>query len=261
MESETAWGTRRRGRWKKAYLDQQGGRMRHHHFLATVICHSAMLKSAIIRSLEDWNIETKSACEDCSESCSCEASDVAIIVSGFCGDPAQLSCLQRIRSHPTEKWIVLTSDQCDPLVLALASKGAEVCVVPDDINGDDLANVAHLAARGNRVTLGRFYQGCTATEMEKIQNAHLDVQQWRILNYLARGASNKVIARIEKTTEASVKGRIRGLLDRLGVENRTQAAVIAVRAGLGGQCQDRNEPPFIPALSAGIKVPEITTMN
>lgn len=235
--------------------------MRHHHFLATVICHSAMLKSAIIRSLEDWGIETKSSCDICSEGCSCEATNVAIIVSGFCGDPAQLSCLQRLKSHPAGKWIVLTSDQCDPLVLTLASNGAEVCIVPDDISGDDLANVVHLAARGNRVTLGRFYQGCSATEMQKIQDAHLDVQQWRILNYLARGASNKVIARIEKTTEASVKGRIRGLLDRLGVENRTQAAVIGVKAGLGGECPSQSLPSFIPRLSAELKSPDIPMMN
>lgn len=235
--------------------------MRHHRFIATVICQSAMLKSAISRSLEDWQIDTISACENCSEGCPREAADVAIIVSGFCGDPAQLPCLQRIQSHPAEKWIVLSSDQCDPLVLALASRGAEVCVVPDDINGDDLANVVHLAARGNKVTLGRFYQGCSATEMQKIQNAHLDVQQWRILNYLARGASNKVIARIEKTTEASVKGRIRGLLDRLGVENRTQAAVIAVRAGLGGQCQYPDETPFIPQVTTEIKTPETAILN
>jgi NarL family two-component system response regulator LiaR len=55
-----------------------------------------------------------------------------------------------------------------------------------------------------------------------------------VLALIARGLPNKRIARELAVSEKTVKTHVGHVLAKLGVTDRTQAAVIAVRAGLGG---------------------------
>jgi DNA-binding NarL/FixJ family response regulator len=57
----------------------------------------------------------------------------------------------------------------------------------------------------------------------------LTPQQLKVLFLLAEGQSNKYIAGNLAITEATVKAHITGLLRKLGLERRTQAAVLAQR--------------------------------
>lgn len=126
----------------------------------------------------------------------------------------------------------MTHDRHDPITAALTGSGKKVCVIPDDIGSYELGLIARLAAAGNMVSIGKFCDSCTHSEIETINQAGLDQSQWRLMTYLAEGHSNKYIARAENTTEAAIKARLRVLMVRLGVSNRTQAAVMAARAGL-----------------------------
>lgn len=54
----------------------------------------------------------------------------------------------------------------------------------------------------------------------------------RTLALLAEGASDKVIARAEGVQRTSINDRMRRIYAKLGVNNRTAAAVLAVRLGL-----------------------------
>jgi DNA-binding NarL/FixJ family response regulator len=60
----------------------------------------------------------------------------------------------------------------------------------------------------------------------------LTEDQVRLMQFLSEGYSNKEIALLEQTAENTVKMRVRALLAKLDVSNRTQAAVIAARAGM-----------------------------
>jgi len=53
-----------------------------------------------------------------------------------------------------------------------------------------------------------------------------------VLRLIARGRSNKLIARELGIAEKTVKTHVGHVLAKLGVTDRTQAAVIAVRTGL-----------------------------
>ncbi|MBV7334944.1 LuxR C-terminal-related transcriptional regulator [Chloroflexi bacterium TSY] len=52
-----------------------------------------------------------------------------------------------------------------------------------------------------------------------------------ILFHLTRGASNKEIAHVLGISRQTVKNHMSSVLRKLGVEDRTQAAVLALRRG------------------------------
>lgn len=60
----------------------------------------------------------------------------------------------------------------------------------------------------------------------------LTARERSVLALLAEGQSNKQIARTLALTEGTVKGYVGQVLDKLGVADRTQAALLAQREGL-----------------------------
>jgi DNA-binding NarL/FixJ family response regulator len=62
--------------------------------------------------------------------------------------------------------------------------------------------------------------------------AALTARERSVLAQLAEGRSNKQIARSLKLTEGTVKGYVSQVLDKLGVADRTQAALLAHKEGL-----------------------------
>ena len=58
----------------------------------------------------------------------------------------------------------------------------------------------------------------------------LTPQQFNVLVLIAEGNSNKIVARRLEISESTVKAHITGILLKLGVQSRTQAAVLAQRA-------------------------------
>jgi len=60
----------------------------------------------------------------------------------------------------------------------------------------------------------------------------LTTREREILRWLARGSSNKVIARNLNVTESTIKVHVQNILRKLKVVSRVQAAVYAVEHGL-----------------------------
>ncbi|MEL1265719.1 response regulator transcription factor [Pseudoxanthomonas putridarboris] len=63
---------------------------------------------------------------------------------------------------------------------------------------------------------------------------NLTARERSVLSLLAAGQSNKQIARSLDLTEGTIKGYVSQVLDKLGVADRTQAALLAHREGLTG---------------------------
>jgi two-component system, NarL family, response regulator LiaR len=60
----------------------------------------------------------------------------------------------------------------------------------------------------------------------------LTEREREVLTLIARGLPNKLIARDLSISEKTVKAHVSSILGKLGVSDRTQAALYAVRAGL-----------------------------
>ena len=97
-------------------------------------------------------------------------------------------------------------------------------------------------------------------------SAALDLQRMRdltqreidILERLTEGASNKLIARRLGITESTVKIHMKSLIRKLGVSNRTQAALWAIRAGLGDEAGHDVGKPAKRDTAEGADVPPHT---
>ena len=63
----------------------------------------------------------------------------------------------------------------------------------------------------------------------------LTPREREVLGLIGRGMANKVIARELSLSEKTVKAHVSSILAKLGVTDRTQAALYAVRAGLVGR--------------------------
>ncbi|MAI08943.1 MAG: DNA-binding response regulator [Magnetococcales bacterium] len=64
------------------------------------------------------------------------------------------------------------------------------------------------------------------------QEVGLTPREEEILRYIARGESNKGIARSLDVTEGTIKVHIKAILKKLDMNNRTQAAIYAYERGL-----------------------------
>jgi DNA-binding NarL/FixJ family response regulator len=65
--------------------------------------------------------------------------------------------------------------------------------------------------------------------------ARLTPQERRILHLIADGMTNRQIAREMHLAEKTIKNYVSNLLNKLGMERRTEAAVFATKLELAGQ--------------------------
>ena len=88
----------------------------------------------------------------------------------------------------------------------------------------------------------RLYQSFYADELSRIQGkptketiaflSQLSSQEIEILNYIAQGYLNKQIASELNISESTVKTHVTSILNKLNANDRTEAAVIAIKHGL-----------------------------
>jgi len=67
---------------------------------------------------------------------------------------------------------------------------------------------------------------------ERMDRSTLTPREMEVLQFIVRGKSNKEIADLLKVTEGTIKYHINGILTKLGVSDRTQAATAALLRGI-----------------------------
>lgn len=145
-----------------------------------------------------------------------------------------LEALRRIRAaDPEARVLVLTSAQDDRAVREAIDAGA-VGFLFKDVSRRDLVRAVRDAAAG-RPTLHPEAQRVLMKRPERSPLDDLTPRERTVLELIAQGRSNRQIALRLELTEGTVKGYVSTILDKLGVQDRTGAALFAVRHGLGGE--------------------------
>lgn len=143
--------------------------------------------------------------------------------------------IRRIRAlRPAPQVVVLTSFGDESRVRAAIEAGA-IGYLLKDVLRDDLVRAIRGAAQG-QPTLDPLAQKHLLNRVRKSQERspieELTPRELSILERIGRGWNNRAIAEGLGLTHGTVKGHVSRILEKLGVEDRTQAALLAVREGV-----------------------------
>ena len=135
--------------------------------------------------------------------------------------------------YPDVKVLVLTSFVNDAQLTPALQAGASGYLLKD-IAADDLMKAIRAAQRGETplapAVARKLVEGArTPQDDESIKLAALTERERQVLALLGRGLSNKEIAAKLSISEKTVKFHVSGVLSKLGVSDRTQAALFAAK--------------------------------
>jgi DNA-binding NarL/FixJ family response regulator len=164
---------------------------------------------------------------------SARAVDVVMLDLKMPGLPALEAIARLRREHPDAYVLVFTSYAEAGQVREALDAGATGYLLKDSLREDLVRAVREVAA--GRAWLHPQAQRQMLDWMRRPPSAvdTLTARERSVLALLARGGSNKLIARELGLTEGTVKGYVSQVLDKLGVADRTQAALLAQREGIG----------------------------
>ena len=141
-----------------------------------------------------------------------------------------ITCLEHIREKYPEVKVVLFSAVDDPSQITRALESGACAYVVKSIDPRDLAAVIRQAVAGSFFSFG----GLTDSgEVNKDANdAGLSARETEILVGVARGLSNRAIAKELWVSDQTVKFHLHNIYRKLVVSNRTEAAKYAFAHGL-----------------------------
>jgi NarL family two-component system response regulator LiaR len=160
-----------------------------------------------------------------------------IIVDLVSGGSSGLDGIRRITSSSPRSCVVVLVDDEELDVLHVLAAGASACILKDTPMPGILAAI-RAAAKGSSVVSPRLANELVGRmELEATgasEPVHLSPREREVLALVARGWGNERIAATLYVSRATVKHHISSILDKLGVDNRIQAAVYAARRGALG---------------------------
>ena len=156
--------------------------------------------------------------------------DVAVLDARL-PDGSGIEVCRTVRSvDPAIKALILTSYDDDEALFAAIMAGAAGYVLKE-ITGQDLIGAVRQVAAGNSL----IDPALTARVLERVRNgpgtapelADLTEQELKLLALIAEGLTNRQIGERMFLAEKTVKNYVSSILAKLGLERRTQAAVLA----------------------------------
>jgi DNA-binding NarL/FixJ family response regulator len=136
--------------------------------------------------------------------------------------------IQRIRAEaPQARIIVLTTYEGDEDIYRALKAGAKAYLLKGMTSETLIATI-------RAVHMGRSHIPPAIAERlaERMGTEDLTPREFDVLEQIVHGRSNKEIATELDVSEATVKTHINSLLGKLGVSDRTQAAMDAIRRGI-----------------------------
>lgn len=147
-----------------------------------------------------------------------------------------IACLGRVRAEIPELPVLMFSAYGNPTYIARAvALGASGYLIKTATQDEILTAIRHVAAGENiwtREELRRVTGALSTPRVDVDLEVPLTKRESEVLKQLAQGLSNKEIALALSISYETVKEHVQHILRKVGVSDRTQAAVWAVRKGL-----------------------------
>jgi DNA-binding NarL/FixJ family response regulator len=159
-----------------------------------------------------------------------------LVMPGLSG----LEALRRMRAEqPTCRILVLTSFAEDQNVVTAMQAGAAGYLLKDILKADLIAAIERvlrdepaLHPEAQRKLIDHLTRPALASSDLEAELAHLTDRERDVLRLIAQGHSNRQIGEALHITEGTVKGHVSNILSKLHLQDRTQAALFAVKHGL-----------------------------
>jgi two-component system nitrate/nitrite response regulator NarL len=138
---------------------------------------------------------------------------------------------------PSARIVVLTG-AVDAKSLPLVLEAGADAFMLKDTTTDTLVQKLKLVMLGEKVFPGSVVSlllNCPTDAGHRVAGSHLSQREMQILRHLLSGDSNKLIGLRLGITEATVKVHLKSLLRKIGVSNRTQAAIWGMNNGIEKQ--------------------------
>lgn len=138
-----------------------------------------------------------------------------------------VAAIARIRAaYPEARCIVLTTFDGDEDIYRAMQAGAKAYLLKG-MDIEELLKTIRTVAQGR----ARLPSEIAEKLAERVGGEHLTTRELETLERIVAGRSNKEIASDLHISEPTVKSHVNSLLSKLGAEDRTQAAIIALQRG------------------------------
>lgn len=131
-----------------------------------------------------------------------------------------------LRTDPP-RILVLTSFDTDEDIYQTVGAGAQGYILKD-VPQDRLLEAIHLVYEKKRY----FPADIAARLIERMARSNLTPREHQVLQYVAKGLTNKEIGRVFGISENTARNHVNSIIEKLEVSDRTEAATIAIRQGL-----------------------------
>lgn len=142
---------------------------------------------------------------------------------------------QLARTHPEVKIVILTMYRQDQHLFEAIKAGARAYLLKD-ADAEELLDVLGRVQRGEAALdpaiTARVFDEIRRLNAAQESGEQLTPREREILQLLAEGHDNRTIAARLHLSEKTVGNRLSEIFLKLGVANRTQAAMVAVQRGL-----------------------------
>jgi DNA-binding NarL/FixJ family response regulator len=152
--------------------------------------------------------------------------EARLLVIEFLDIPAEL--IEAItlfkQQNPTGRVAVL-GRHCRPSDIVAALQAGANVYLAEVVASDEVVKALEVVMMGQTILPMELLSWVSDSKRNRF---HLSERENGILSCIARGDSNKIIARKIKISEATVKVHVKTILRKIGVSNRTQAAIWAM---------------------------------
>lgn len=147
-----------------------------------------------------------------------------------------LEAVRQIKQQLPETRVVMLTVSDDDRALVDAIKAGATGYLLKDLNASEFLAMLDGVQRGEsamqRQTMSRLLDNLSNFGRPRVGEPELTARETELLQLVARGLSNKAIAQQLSISTNTVKYHMKGILQKLGVQNRAEAVARAMRIGV-----------------------------